>query len=118
VVEGVGDHAGSFMTRGFMVSIGDALGWNFGSGSSGDARMVLYDRLGLAVRQMSPDVTIMNLADADANMIERVKALIREHRQLTGSPRARMILKHWQRHLRHFRLVTPKAQQPEAAPAM
>lgn len=110
VVEGIGDHGCMFMTRGLVVSIGDALGWNFGSGSSGACSMVLYDQFRRARRQMSPDVTMTELAEATAEEIAQVRALIEEHYRFTGSPRAYAILDQWWKSLDHFRLVRPNVR--------
>lgn len=102
VVEGVGDHACTFMTRGVVVSIGDALGWNFGSGMTG-GWVCLYDPSNRAPRQMHADVVLTRLTEVED--IAVVRGLLEEHHRFTGSPRAREILEAWADHLRHFWVV-------------
>lgn len=105
VVEGVGDHACTFMTRGIVVSIGDALGWNFGSGMTG-GWACLYDPSNRAPRQIHSDVVLTRLTEIEE--IATVWGLIEEHLKFTGSPRAREILEAWADHLRHFWVVRPR----------
>lgn len=106
VVEGVGDHACTFMTRGIVVSIGDKVGWNFGSGMTGNCWAALYDQTGFVPGQLHSDVKHSRLA-ADPERATRVKQLIEEHYRSTQSPRAHDILDHWDERVRWFWLVQP-----------
>ncbi|MBI5134772.1 glutamate synthase large subunit [Candidatus Uhrbacteria bacterium] len=105
VVEGVGDHACTFMTRGIVVSIGDKVGWNFGSGMTG-GWAALYDQADIVPYQLHSDVKRARLSD-DPERVARVRELVEEHWRGTQSPRARDILDHWETRVRHFWLVEP-----------
>jgi len=116
VAEGLGYHGCAFMTEGEFVSIGDAIGWNFGSGMTG-GWAALYDRFGRVPRHLHPkDVKHFPLAGSLQEA--RVKQLITNHLQFTGSPRAREILERWDQCVQRFVLVVPaKAAIPIAATA-
>jgi glutamate synthase domain-containing protein 2/glutamate synthase domain-containing protein 1/glutamate synthase domain-containing protein 3 len=93
VVEGVGDHGCEYMTNGTVVVIGST-GRNFAAGMSGGIAYVYDDQGDFSTRRC-------NLAGVDleplvsAEDVDRVRGLLKRHRDLTGSPRAAWILKHW-----------------------
>jgi glutamate synthase domain-containing protein 3 len=93
VVEGVGDHGCEYMTNGTVIVLG-LTGRNFGAGMSG-GRAFVYDEQGdFSTRRCnttSVDLEPLTLEkDAD-----EVRGLLERHRDLTGSPRAAWILRHW-----------------------
>jgi glutamate synthase domain-containing protein 3 len=93
VVEGVGDHGCEYMTNGTVVVLGKT-GRNFAAGMSGGIAYVYDVRGDFANRrcnQASVDLEPL-VAEAD---VERVRALLERHRDLTGSPRAAWVLEHW-----------------------
>ena len=93
LVEGVGDHGCEYMTNGFVVVLG-ATGRNFAAGMSGGIALVYDDQGDFSTRrcnQASVDLEPLVL-DED---IQRVRALLERHRDLTGSPRAAWVLEHW-----------------------
>ena len=101
VVEGVGDHACTFMTRGVVVSIGDALGWNFGSGMTGGWACLYDPAIG------RPGDPFRRRADAtDRDRGDRYGVgTDRGHLRFTSSPIARAILEAWEDSLRRFWVV-------------
>ena len=111
VVEGAGAHACEYMTGGIVALLGEA-GQNFAAGMSGGVAYVLDERGDFATRCNATMVTLEELSgedgpvDADApiefayglheNDVKLLRRLIERHARLTGSPRARMILDHWE----------------------
>jgi glutamate synthase (NADPH/NADH) large chain len=104
VVEGVGDHACEYMTGGVAVILGET-GRNFAAGMSGGVAYV-YD----------PDKKFgkycnMELVDFDPfdqEDIDRLKELIENHFNFTGSGTAKRILKNWDEALKSFVKVMPR----------
>jgi len=111
VVEGVGDHACEYMTRGLVVVLGET-GRNFGAGMTGGAAYVL-DESGQFVRQYNPQlVGIERIVDPDD--AAELRAMVERHKELTGSARAAEVLDGWDRYLPLFWKVVP---HPAAGPA-
>jgi glutamate synthase domain-containing protein 3 len=93
VVEGVGDHGCEYMTNGTVVVIGST-GRNFAAGMNGGIAYVSDDRGDFSTRRCNLDgVDLEPLVSADD--VDCVRGLLKRHRDLTGSPRAAWILKHW-----------------------
>jgi glutamate synthase (ferredoxin) len=95
VVEGVGQHACEYMTAGVVVLLGPG-GLNLGSGMTGGLIYVLKSALVREnvnqefIRCGSPDGRVaVNLDEQEEAWLRRV---LREHAQLSGSPRARRLL--------------------------
>ncbi|MFK5583538.1 MULTISPECIES: glutamate synthase large subunit [unclassified Serinicoccus] len=91
VVEGVGDHALEYMTGGRALILGRT-GRNIGAGMSGGSAFVLdlqQDRLN-PLATANGDLLLFPLAETDRT--EEVRALIEEHRELTGSSVAEQLL--------------------------
>jgi glutamate synthase domain-containing protein 2/glutamate synthase domain-containing protein 1/glutamate synthase domain-containing protein 3 len=105
VVEGVGDHGCEYMTRGLVVVLGRT-GRNFAAGMTGGIAFVL-DRTGEFISESCnrTDVDLEPLADAKD--IEALHSLIARHAELTASPQAKWILKHWDATLLKFIKVFP-----------
>ena len=132
VVEGVGDHGCEYMTGGVVVCLG-ATGRNFAAGMSGGIAYV-YDtegdfaqRCNLAQVELEPipaeekareeldhmagDLETKGRVDLSHDMTrfdeQRLKQLIEQHRDYTGSALAQSILDDWQGTLPKFVKVMP-----------
>jgi glutamate synthase (NADPH/NADH) large chain len=93
VVEGVGDHGCEYMTRGLVVVLGRT-GRNFAAGMTGGIAYVL-DQTGEFV-DVCCNRTDVDLEPAtDEKDIQTLHKLIARQAELTGSPQAQWILKHW-----------------------
>ena len=106
VVEGVGDHGCEYMTRGLVVVLGKT-GRNFAAGMTGGIAYVLDQSGGEFASECCnrADVDLEPLAEAKD--IETVHGLVTRHAELTGSPQAQWILKHWDAMLPKFVKVFP-----------
>jgi glutamate synthase domain-containing protein 2/glutamate synthase domain-containing protein 1/glutamate synthase domain-containing protein 3 len=93
VVEGVGDHGCEYMTNGTVIVLGKT-GRNFGAGMSGGIAYVYDGRGDFAARRCNKVSVDLEPLAAEAD-VERVRALLERHRDLTGSPRAAWVLEHW-----------------------
>ena len=113
VVEGVGDHACEYMTGGVVVILGDT-GRNFGAGMSNGVAFVLDEHASLPSR-VNPEFVGWEPVTEAAD-IELLTALIRRHRERTGSRRAREILRDWPGVLPKFRKVAAKSALSEDGP--
>jgi glutamate synthase (NADPH/NADH) large chain len=105
VVEGVGDHGCEYMTRGLVVVLGKT-GRNFAAGMTGGIAYVL-DQTGEFATECCNRVDVDLEPVTDAKDIETVHSLVARHAQLTGSPQANWILKHWDAILPKFVKVFP-----------
>jgi len=105
VVEGVGDHACEYMTRGTVVVLGRT-GRNFAAGMSGGIAYV-FDPTGdfTRVRCNRAGVDLEPIFDReDIQLLDR---LIRRHVEYTGSVLGARMLENWGQVLRHFVKVFP-----------
>jgi glutamate synthase (NADPH) large chain len=104
VVEGVGDHACEYMTKGLVVVLGRT-GRNFAAGMTGGLAYVL-DETGefSSVRCNQAGVALEPLETEDVSTLHE---LIHRHHILTGSPRAKQILDNWDSLLPKFVKVFP-----------
>ena len=93
VVEGVGDHGCEYMTNGTVIVLGKT-GRNFAAGMSGGIAYVYDGRGDFASRRCNKVSVDLEPLAAEADL-ERVRALLERHRDLTGSPRAAWVLEHW-----------------------
>ena len=105
VVEGVGDHGCEYMTGGVAVILGET-GRNFGAGMTGGVAYVYDPEDRLPGRYNPQLIGIQRVAGKPFE--QQLRDLLRQHFQLTGSPRAKEILDGWQEELRNFWLVLPK----------
>ncbi|TXR51425.1 glutamate synthase large subunit [Reinekea thalattae] len=103
VVEGVGDHGLEYMTGGCAVILGET-GRNFAAGMSGGVAYVWDKNQSLADKCNMEMVEIEALEPEDQ---ARLKALIEEHAQSTGSDVAQALLADWQSALSQFVKVMP-----------
>ena len=91
------------MTGGIVVVLGRA-GRNFGAGMSNGVAYVL-DEAGTFDARINRDMVEPDgLDEVDVELLRR---LVREHEELTASPRARTILVQWEDYLPLFRKVAP-----------
>jgi glutamate synthase domain-containing protein 2/glutamate synthase domain-containing protein 1/glutamate synthase domain-containing protein 3 len=104
VVEGAGDHACEYMTKGTVAILG-ATGRNLASGMTGGELFVLREH----ATRLGPTPLVAHDLDADAR--ERLRALLVRHAAATGSQRARRALDDGPAALDAFvRLAVPVAQ--------
>jgi glutamate synthase domain-containing protein 3 len=103
VIEGAGNHCCEYMTGGIVVVLGRA-GRNFAAGMSNGVAYVI-DEAGTFSSRVNHDM--VELADLDAEDVELLRTLIREHEEKTVSARARNILVRWDNYLPLFRKVAP-----------
>jgi glutamate synthase domain-containing protein 2/glutamate synthase domain-containing protein 1/glutamate synthase domain-containing protein 3 len=103
VVEGVGDHACEYMTSGTVAVLGP-YGRNVGAGMSGGEIFVHDPANRLAVRLNGELVAIEPLCEEDA---DRLRALVEQHVELTGSVRGSVLLEDWDAAVAVFRRVAP-----------
>ena len=113
VVEGVGDHACEYMTRGVVVILGDT-GRNLGAGMSNGMAYVL-DEYGDLPSRMNHDLVEMQ-AVVHPDDIELLKIMIERHYERTGSRRAQELLSAWEEALLKFQKVAPRDVPGEADP--
>jgi glutamate synthase (NADPH/NADH) large chain len=123
VVEGVGDHGCEYMTGGTVLVLG-SVGRNFGAGMTGGVAYIHdpEDKFGLNCNLGTVDVEPLQADD-----LQQVRLLIRNHFNYTGSLRALDILNHWADHQEAFVRVMPREykavlakasrQQPQPEPA-
>ena len=110
VVEGVGDHACEYMTRGTVVVLGTH-GRNLGAGMTGGEVFLL-----------DPDERLVNgelveLVPLERGDRERLAALLERHVRATGSARAATLLERLDEALGRFRRLVPRgllvAEEPQ-----
>jgi len=104
VVEGVGDHGCEYMTGGTVVVLGKT-GKNFAAGMSGGIAYVLDEDWDFYQR-VNKDMVSLEPVEHKYD-VSLLKDLIREHVELTGSPRGRHILDNFGEYLPKFKKVLP-----------
>ncbi len=109
VVEGVGDHGCEYMTGGRVVVLGPT-GYNFAAGMSGGIAYVLdsddENGDGAFPRRCNLELVALGKIE-DPDEAEQVRALVREHRDRTGSPVAAELLEDWDATLARLVRVMP-----------
>lgn len=105
VVEGVGEHACQYMTGGTVVVLG-AIGRNFGAAMTGGEAFV-YDLDGEVPAKVNGE--LVECARVQAEDARRLRALVEEHRDRTGSLWAAELLGRWEDSLSRFWRVAPRA---------
>lgn len=101
VVEGTGDHGCEYMTGGLVVVLG-SVGRNFAAGMSGGTAWVWDPDSQLAAQSNLAGIELEAVED-----IERLRALVQRHHDLTGSRRAADLLANWTTALGQFVQVMP-----------
>ncbi len=105
VIEGVGDHACEYMTKGTVVVLGRT-GRNFAAGMSGGIAYV-YDPSGEFARvRCNPAAVDLEPLFETAD-IAALETLIRKHVAYTGSPLGQRILDSWTQSIRSFLKILP-----------
>jgi glutamate synthase domain-containing protein 2/glutamate synthase domain-containing protein 1/glutamate synthase domain-containing protein 3 len=105
VVEGVGDHGCEYMTNGLVVVLGSC-GRNFAAGMSGGIAYVFDERGDFTEKRCNlQSVDLEPLLDSQD--VQTVRDLVTRHLDLTGSPRAKMILDNWDDLVSRFIKVFP-----------
>jgi glutamate synthase domain-containing protein 2/glutamate synthase domain-containing protein 1/glutamate synthase domain-containing protein 3 len=105
VVEGAGDHACEYMTRGTVVIIGPT-GRNLASGMSGGLAFVLGDEAKVR-RRMGPTECVPQALTPDDPDAEQLHHLLRKHVEATESPFARELLEAWPSAASRFVKISP-----------
>ncbi len=109
VVEGVGDHGCEYMTGGAVVVLGRC-GLNFGAGMTGGFAYVLDLERDFVDRYNHELVDINRISlEGMENHAQHLRALIRQHIELTGSAWAQRLLADFRDVLHKIWLVKPKA---------
>ena len=101
VVEGVGDHACEYMTRGTVVVLGSH-GRNLGAGMTGGEAFLLDADARLVNDEL---VTLLRL---DADDVERLTRLLERHVRATGSTRASDLLAERETLATRFQRLVPR----------
>ncbi len=92
VVEGVGDHGCEYMTGGTVVVLGET-GRNFAAGMTGGVAYVLDEKSSFQ-RNCNHELVELRQVESRGDM-QTLRVLIERHYELTGSPRAREVLWHF-----------------------
>ncbi|PKL03457.1 MAG: glutamate synthase subunit alpha, partial [Spirochaetae bacterium HGW-Spirochaetae-9] len=96
VAEGTGNHACEYMTEGIVVILGKT-GINFGAGMTGGVAYVFDEDQLFDTRCNLSDVDIAAVTSAED--IDQLRTIIERHQNLTGSPRAKLMLSEWDSYL-------------------
>jgi glutamate synthase domain-containing protein 2/glutamate synthase domain-containing protein 1/glutamate synthase domain-containing protein 3 len=104
VVEGVGDHGCEYMTGGRAVILGRT-GRNFGAGMSGGIAYVLDEDGGFPSRVNTETV---DLDPLDAEDLETLQRMVRNHFRYTRSAKADDVLRKWETVAPKFVKVFPR----------
>jgi glutamate synthase (NADPH) large chain len=105
VVEGVGDHGCEYMTRGIVVVLGKT-GRNFAAGMTGGIAYAL-DQTGEFAAECCNRTDVDLEPVSEPKDIDILHRMIKRHAELTDSPQAKWVLKHWESTLPKFLKVFP-----------
>ena len=105
VVEGVGNHCCEYMTRGFVIVLGET-GKNFGAGMTGGQAFIYNDISSVEKNLNKEYVKISSLGLSDEDLVS--KYLV-NHVFHTGSTIAKNILDNWDNEKNKFVKIIPKA---------
>ena len=104
VVEGVGDHGCEYMTGGCVAVLGRT-GKNFAAGMSGGIAYVLDEHHHLYIRLNKELVECSEVSEKVD--VEKLRALLSEHYEATGSKKAKRILDNFEDYLPKFKKIIP-----------
>jgi len=104
VLEGIGEHGCEYMTGGVVAILGD-VGYNFAAGMSGGIAYV-YDKNRKLDRHCNKEMVTLLPVELDED-INRLKAMITEHAEKTGSTVAHAILGDFENQLQRFVKILP-----------
>jgi glutamate synthase domain-containing protein 2/glutamate synthase domain-containing protein 1/glutamate synthase domain-containing protein 3 len=105
VVEGAGDHACEYMTKGTVVILGPT-GRNLASGMSGGVTFALGAQDTIRHR-MGPTECVAAALEPDDPEVETLRALLEAHAVATESPRAIELLADWPHASKRFVKIAP-----------
>jgi glutamate synthase domain-containing protein 3 len=105
VIEGAGNHCCEYMTGGLVLVLGP-VGRNFGAGMSNGIAYVMDEGDTLRPRVNQDMVQVEECSPEDEAII---LALIHEHQERTGSPRARQIMSAWEQFRPSFQKIVPRS---------
>ncbi len=108
-------HGCEYMTAGVVVVLGRT-GRNFGAGMSGGVAYLLDDAGDLETR-LNPAL-VGHDAVVDPDEIERLRSLIAQHLERTGSEYARELIEAWPESVERFRRVAPRGVGAVSAAAV
>ncbi len=109
VIEGCGDHGCEYMTGGIVTILGRT-GVNFGAGMTGGFAYVIDEENNFVDRYNHELIDIHRLLPSQMEAHrQHLHSILEAHVAETGSPRARLILDHFEQWLGKFWLVKPKA---------
>lgn len=108
VIEGSGDHACEYMTRGVVVILGKT-GINFGAGMTGGIAFV-YDKEKEFIDKLNGELVFAQRIDTDDSdeVRQYLKRVLKKHYTETKSEKALNILNGFRQEVRYFWLVMPK----------
>ncbi len=108
VIEGSGDHACEYMTRGVVVILGRT-GINFGAGMTGGIAFV-YDKEKEFIDKLNGELVFAQRIDTDDSdeVKQYLKNILKKHYAETKSEKAISILNAFRQEVRYFWLVMPK----------
>ncbi len=109
VVEGVGDHACSYMTGGKIAVLGP-IGNNFAAGMSRGVAYI-WDPTGESRERVNQAMVQVNTVSGASDK-SQLKMLLRAHWDFTGSAVAKRILSKWDKACEDFLIVVPR-QHPD-----
>ncbi len=104
VVEGVGEHGCEYMTGGTVVILGET-GKNFAAGMSGGIAYVLDEKNRL-YKNLNKQLVSMEQVEHKDDLV-KLKNLIKEHVEATGSEKGKEILKNFTESAKNFKKIIP-----------
>jgi glutamate synthase (ferredoxin) len=114
IVEGVGDHGCEYMTGGLVIVLG-SIGYNFAAGMTGGVAYVL-DEDGQSSARINTQ--LVNIELPTPNEVDEVRQWLIRHVQLTLSPKAQFILRHWSDNAARFLKIAPRERPDQAVPIL
>ncbi len=111
VVEGLGDNGCEYMTGGTVVVLGH-IGINFGAGMTGGSAYI-YDPDNAVEKRLNGEFLDLNSVD-HPQVQQHLKGLLEQHYDNTHSVKAKDLLADFEREVKQFKLIKPKATTIEA----
>ncbi|NQY78828.1 MAG: glutamate synthase large subunit [Candidatus Caenarcaniphilales bacterium] len=105
VIEGLGDHGCEYMTGGLVLILGE-IGNNFGAGMTGGIAIVLDEKGNLQDKVNSNFVEVLELNSINSfELNEIILGLLAQHKELTESAKAKIILNDYEKHKNSLHIV-------------
>ncbi|EAF5545621.1 glutamate synthase large subunit [Listeria monocytogenes] len=105
VVEGIGDNGCEYMTGGAVVVLGD-IGENFAAGMSGGVAYIYTNNKQATTAKINHEL-VNSRSTFSTSELTKLKQLIEQHANLTGSDFAQDILQNWEAEKANFIFVIP-----------